>query len=109
MSTKQRVVFGISIFSLGFLASNITQLGNVVTAQTDQVFELRTYTTHPGRLDALNARFRNHTMRIFEKHGIENVGYWVPQDERPRGPYFGLYHRSPEPRSGSRQLEVIYR
>ena len=91
MSTKQRVVFGISIFSLGFLASNITQLGNVVTAQTDQVFELRTYTTHPGRLDALNARFRNHTMRIFEKHGIENVGYWVPQDERDHGDHTLVY------------------
>jgi len=35
----------------------------------------------PGRLDALNARFRNHTTSIFKKHGMQNVGYWVPQDE----------------------------
>jgi len=47
----------------------------------NQIYELRTYTTHPGRLDALLARFRNHTRPIFEKHGMENVGYWVPQDE----------------------------
>lgn len=48
--------------------------------QAGRVFEIRTYTTLPGRLDALNARFRNHTMRIFEKHGMTNIGYWIPQD-----------------------------
>jgi len=45
-----------------------------------QVFEHRTYTTHPGRLDALLRRFRDHTTRIFAKHGMLNVGYWVPKD-----------------------------
>ncbi len=45
------------------------------------VYELRTYTTRAGKLDALNARFRDHTMRLFRKHGIESVGYWVPTDE----------------------------
>jgi hypothetical protein len=44
------------------------------------VFEIRTYHTFPGRLDALNKRFREHTMKLFEKHGMTNVGYWVPQD-----------------------------
>ena len=44
------------------------------------VYELRTYTAHEGRLDAMNARFRNHTLRLFEKHGMTNVGYWTPQD-----------------------------
>ena len=45
-----------------------------------KVFEIRTYHTFPGRLDALHKRFRDHTMKIFEKHGMTNVGYWVPQD-----------------------------
>jgi hypothetical protein len=45
-----------------------------------RVFEIRTYHTLPGRLEALQQRFRNHTLRIFEKHGMTNVGYWVPQD-----------------------------
>ena len=45
-----------------------------------KVFEIRTYHTFPGRLDALHKRFREHTMKIFEKHGMTNVGYWVPQD-----------------------------
>lgn len=45
-----------------------------------RVFELRTYTTHDGKLDDLHRRFENHTMGFFEKHGMENIGYWVPQD-----------------------------
>jgi hypothetical protein len=45
-----------------------------------RVFELRTYTAPDGKLPELQARFRNHTMRIFERHGMKNVGYWVPQD-----------------------------
>ena len=49
-------------------------------AAGNRVFELRTYTAQPGKLDALNARFRNHTLKIFEKHGMKNIGYWVPQD-----------------------------
>ena len=36
----------------------------------------------PGKLDALLARFRNHTNAIFEKHGITLIGYWVPTDEK---------------------------
>lgn len=46
------------------------------------VYELRTYTAAEGKLDALNARFRDHTVELFEKHGIESVGYWVPTDEQ---------------------------
>lgn len=44
------------------------------------VFELRTYHTNDGKLDALHARFRDHTVGLFAKHGMTNVGYWVPQD-----------------------------
>lgn len=54
------------------------------TKQVDDaspVYELRTYTTHPGHLDALHKRFRDHTMKLFEKHGMENVIYWTPLDE----------------------------
>ena len=49
-------------------------------AQNKRVFELRTYHTLPGRLPALQARFRDNTMRIFERHGMANIGYWTPQD-----------------------------
>ncbi len=50
-------------------------------APAAKVYELRTYYTHPGKLADLHTRFRDHTVRIFEKHGMTNVGYWVPQDE----------------------------
>ncbi len=50
-------------------------------AQANRVFELRTYTTVEGRLDALHARFRTHTVKLFEKHGITNVGYFKPMDQ----------------------------
>ena len=49
-----------------------------------RVYELRTYTCYDGKLDALKARFRDNTIRIFKKHGIESVGYWVPEDERSK-------------------------
>lgn len=48
----------------------------------DRVYELRTYHCYEGKLDTLLTRFRNHTTRIFEKHGMTNVGYWVPQDQK---------------------------
>ncbi len=46
------------------------------------VFELRTYTATPGNLDKLLTRFRDHTLRIFEKHGMQNLGYAVPLDAK---------------------------
>lgn len=45
------------------------------------VYELRTYHTPDGKLDALHARFRDHTMKIFEKHGMKNVIYLTPNDQ----------------------------
>ena len=59
-------------------------VGKTTTADAagkGKVFEIRTYTTNEGKLDALHARFRNHTTRLFEKHGMTNVGYWKPLDE----------------------------
>ncbi|MBI1898592.1 MAG: NIPSNAP family protein [Acidobacteria bacterium] len=46
----------------------------------DRIYELRTYTTLEGKLPDLLARFRNHTIKLFEKHGMVNVGYWIPAD-----------------------------
>src|SRR3974390_3635829 len=46
----------------------------------NRVYEMRTYTCNEGKLEALKARFRDHTIAIFNRHGIESVGYWVPQD-----------------------------
>lgn len=46
----------------------------------ERVFEMRTYTTLPGRLDALHKRFREHTNGIFVKHGMSLIGYWTPTE-----------------------------
>ena len=56
---------------------------STATAEDGQnrYFEIRTYTTHAGMLDALNKRFREHTNSLFKKHGMQLVGYWTPDDE----------------------------
>ncbi|WP_315762276.1 NIPSNAP family protein [Sphingomonas sp. Y38-1Y] len=50
-------------------------------------YELRIYHAAPGKLDALNARFRGHTLKLFERHGMKNVAYWVeqPNEKSPGG------------------------
>ena len=49
------------------------------------VYELRVYHTYEGKLDDLLARFRDHTMRLFEKHGMKNIAYWTPTDDPLKG------------------------
>ena len=80
MTRNTLVALGLVVFGLGFAAGQFADFEPVASAQGEKIFEMRTYTSHPGRLDALNARFRNHTTRIFEKHGMTNVGYWTPQE-----------------------------
>lgn len=53
---------------------------NPPQAAQERVFEMRTYITHPGRLEALHKRFREHTNGLFEKHGMDLIGYWTPSD-----------------------------
>jgi NIPSNAP len=66
----------IALFSLVF--------GLVAAARAAEgekpVYELRTYTATPGKIEAVLARFRDHTCKIFERHGMVNVAYWVPMD-----------------------------
>ena len=54
-------------------------------AQAGKVFELRTYTAPDDKLPLLQKRFRDHAIRLFEKHGMKSVGYWVPQDAPAKG------------------------
>ncbi|WP_238325908.1 NIPSNAP family protein [Bryobacter aggregatus] len=61
------------LFGLGYVAG-------VSAAPKPHIYELRTYTTPDGKLEDLKARFKNHTLRIFEKHGMKNVIYTVPTD-----------------------------
>lgn len=61
------------------------------SAQDTRLFETRIYYTEPGRLEALLTRFRNHTTKIFEKHGMTNIGYWVPLHEENKLIYVLAY------------------
>ena len=54
---------------------------NAHAAGQNRVFELRTYTAPEGKLPDLEKRFRDHTIRIFERHGMTSIGYWIPQDK----------------------------
>ena len=46
---------------------------------TSKVQELRVYDAVPGRMTAMHERFSNHTIHLFEKHGIENIAYWTEE------------------------------
>ncbi|TVQ01435.1 MAG: NIPSNAP family protein [Balneolaceae bacterium] len=74
-------LFFASVLMLNFSPDSGEQL---IESNTDKVYELRTYTTHDGRLEALHRRFEDHTLRLFEKHGMTNIGYWVPSDPELR-------------------------
>ncbi len=77
----------------------------VADQHSSMVYELRTYTTNDGMLPALEARFRDHTMRIFEKHGMKNVGYWTPID-KPNTLVYIIAHASREAAGASWQAFV---
>jgi NIPSNAP len=50
-------------------------------ASSTTVYELRVYHTNEGKLDDLLARFRDHTIKIFTKHHMKSIAYWVPTDD----------------------------
>jgi hypothetical protein len=47
-----------------------------------RVFEMRTYYAEPGKMAALHTRFRDHTCKLFEKHGMTIIGFWSPTDKK---------------------------
>lgn len=71
-------VIAVAMFAAGFGARGTIDSAHAQSG--DRIFEMRTYTAAPGRFEALKARFRNHTTRLFEKHGMTNIGYWIPAD-----------------------------
>ena len=86
----KKLMAAIALFFCGIAVGRAFQPG------TGKVYEMRTYTAADGKFDAVNARFRDHTLKLFEKHGMKNVGYWTPSE----GPLVGttliyiLEHRS---------------
>ena len=81
----KRTAFGRSLFA-GILSVGVLVVPSVLADHHEKLekarfFELRTYTTHEGKLPELHQRFSNHTNKLFVKHGMQLVGYWTPTDE----------------------------
>src|ERR1041385_2612424 len=68
MKNMWRVVAVVAAFGAGFVVRGLVPGESVVSAQSARVFELRTYTAPEGKLEELHARFKNHTVRIFNRH-----------------------------------------
>jgi len=75
--------FALVIFLAGYWIGG--SRSTVRAEAANRVFELRTYHTYDGKLDALLTRFREHTVGLFNDHGMTSVGYWLPTDEPLRG------------------------
>ena len=81
---KQATV-GALMFALGMIGGLALRHEPVLEAEqaaNARVFEIRTYTTAEGKLQDLQRRFREHTLKLFERHGMVNIAYWTPQDPK---------------------------
>lgn len=82
----KKIAWSLLVFVCGFGVGNVLQPWwahaqmDTSTGTTTRVFEIRTYTATEGKLEELHARFRDHTLALFEKHGITSIGYFKPQD-----------------------------
>jgi hypothetical protein len=83
---------------LGFLAWATCGLA---ASQDTRCFEMRIYYAAPGKIEALNARFRDHTCKLFQKHGMVNIGYWMPSDNAENKLVYLLAYPSREARENS--------
>ena len=79
---KLGIVCGIAVVSFAAGSLITARLANLkqVRADSNRVFELRLYHTVPGKLPALESRFRDTTSKLLAKHDLKVVGYWVPED-----------------------------
>ena len=89
--TKSHIV---SFLLGGLVVLGVTMVSNAQSST--HVYELRTYTAPAGKLDALEARFRDHTEAIFKKHDIKAIGYWVPVDNKNNQMIYIVDHKNME-------------
>ena len=67
--------------AIAIMTTVSTQADEPKPSADNRVFEMRTYYAHPGKMKALHARFRDHTCKLFEKHGMTVIGFWSPIDK----------------------------
>jgi hypothetical protein len=97
-STVSRSVSAVALVAVGFGFGAFYSSQAAQAQAANRVFELRTYTAPEGKLPELQKRFRDHTLRIFEKHGMTNVVYLAPMDAPASGNQlvYLLAHKSRE-------------
>ena len=83
-NSSELIPHAIRVFAAVAVFAGALATAQPASAAGNRVFEMRTYTTHPGKLDDLHKRFREHTNRIFQKHGMELIAYWTPTEETVR-------------------------
>ena len=76
MSTK--ILAAAALLLTGYAVGRVSPAPVAAQASAGHVYELRTYTAADGKLPNVNARFRDHTVAIFDKHNMKSVGYWTP-------------------------------
>lgn len=81
-------------FALGIAMMLGISMTTQSSAASGHVYELRTYHANPGKLPDLEARFRDHTITIFNKHHMKSVGYWIPTDNKDYVLIYILEHNS---------------
>ena len=75
-----RICVASALLATGYAAGRLTPEPVAEAAQAGRVFEMRTYVTNEGKLPALETRFRDHTIKFFNKYNMTSIGYWIPQD-----------------------------
>src|SRR5687768_5511915 len=80
MLSRLIVVAAFAVLSASTLARAADPVPAGASSDAGRYFEMRKYYAMPGKLADLNARFRDHTCALFQKHGMEIVGFWVPTE-----------------------------
>ena len=95
---RRNVLAGISAGAVVSALNSVQVFAQIGNSEGEVVFELREYHATEGKLDDLLARFREHTITIFNRHGLESVAYWIPTDEPLKGRtlFYILKHPSRE-------------
>ena len=75
-----RIGVASALLTIGYVAGRLTPEPVAQAAQAGRVFEMRTYVTNEGKLPALESRFRDHTIKFFNKYSMTSIGYWIPED-----------------------------
>ena len=79
---RRTLPIALAILALPVLALAFSSAEKDKSAADGRVFEMRTYVAFEGKTQDMHKRFRDHTVTLFKKHGMESIGYWVPEDDK---------------------------